>query len=287
MKKYFLLFTLYLMASNTAQATEEIDDLFVVERLSDSTNLVSQRYGSAFINFGVVEGHNYSVLITSMMSDYATVIEKMAERLSNGKPIKYVINIDSDPYQHHANKYFADKGATIISHANMRQTNAYTHLTFQNEISLDVGTEHITIRHTPAHTNASAIVRLENSNVTFMGDAFRNDWLIYAGPNGVDGAIKGLNTAISLSDENTKFIPGNRSSRAHSPQSEITAFRDSYSRFAQKVQALSEQGMGAENIARHDDIHKILQNFERYDDFKPYIIDHVKEIAVSSTRPSP
>jgi glyoxylase-like metal-dependent hydrolase (beta-lactamase superfamily II) len=272
----FLLFSITCVSIG-AHALEIDNTQFEINKLSENVYVIGQDYGSNKINFGVIVGENDVSLITSMMKKYAPTIEKVIKTITL-KPIKYVFNIDSDPYQHDANEYFASRGATIIAHKNIKNTNAFTQLTFEKELSVDLGNENITLFHTSSHTKTSMIVYLENSNVIFMGDAFRNDWLMYSGPNGSTAHIQGLDFAIQLSNNKTKFVPGNRSTIPFSDIDGLKKARNIYQKFVTHVKELQQKGMAETDISNSKDVHEIINDLERFNDWKEYTKYHVKEL---------
>ncbi|QSX37942.1 MBL fold metallo-hydrolase [Shewanella sedimentimangrovi] len=270
---------LSLMLIGTAHAgVLEIDDAqFEVNRLSDNLYVVGQDYGSSKINFGVLVDDKGVILISSMMANYAPTIEKVVHNLSD-KPIKYVLNPDSDPFHHDANGYFAERGATIIAQENMGAAGAFTQVTFDHGLTLNLGDEIISLVHTPAHTRASSLIKLHKNNVIFTGDAFRNDWLMYSGPNGPKAEIQGLDQAIALADKDTRFIPGNRSARAFSTLEELKKSRDTYQQFAAFVLGMRDRGVAVEDIIASAELKQLVSGLERFDDWQDNIQYHVKDV---------
>jgi len=275
-----LVFLFTILSKTCIVVAEDKNDMFEIIKASKNVYIVGQNSlsnGNTKLNFGVVVGNEHVVLITSMMREFAPAIEKLVGTITN-KPIKYVFNINSDTYQHEANEYFAKKGASIISHENMRNTDVFVQLTFQDKLSLDIGNELITAYHTPAHTNDNAIVYLKNSNIIFMGDAYRNDWLVYAGENGLTGQLQGFDFVSRLVNEKTKIVPGNR---ATLPYSGINGFKESvntYKKFADKVNELYKKGLDIEAISKSSEIHAIVNRLERYEENGKHLHHHVYDI---------
>jgi glyoxylase-like metal-dependent hydrolase (beta-lactamase superfamily II) len=275
--KLSYLFYLLIFVSFSSNAVKIDNAHFEINKLNENVYVIGQDYGSNKINFGLVIGKNDVSLITSMMKEYAPTVEKLVRTITQ-KPIKYVFNIDSDQFQHDANEYFADRGATIIAHNNIRKTNAFTQITFDKEMSIDLGNESLTLFHTSAHTKDNMIVYLKNSNVLFMGDAFRNDWLMYSGPNGSTAHIQGLNFAIQLSDKDTKFVPSNRSTVPFSDLEGLKKARNIYQNFVNHVKELQSKGMEQAEITKSEELDEIINNLERYNDWKEYTKYHITEL---------
>lgn len=256
----------------------EIDgELFEVNRINPHVVVASQAFGTTRINFGIVVGSNEVVLISSMMRRNAQSIEELVRHIS-GKPIKKVLVIDSDPFHHHGSNYFRDRGATIIGHENLIAQDVTIDVSFSDELLIDIGTETIRMTHSTAHTSDHAFVSLQKSNVIFAGDALRNDWLIYAGPNGWAAHISALRTMLSKQSGSTVYVPGNRGQKVTSTAAELSDLVSVYEGFSKQVQTLASDGLSAEEIARHQDIQTLLHRLERYDEFSTYIIHHVKDL---------
>jgi hypothetical protein len=125
---------------------------------------------------------------------------------------------------------------------------------------------------------SNIVLHLAKSNVVFMGDAFRNDWLMYAGPNGPDAHIQGLDVVISLANSNTQIVPSNRFSKPVSNLAGLEKARMTYQQFVNKVKALNSQGLSIQQISSNPEVNNIISGLERYDDFKQYTQYHVQEI---------
>ncbi|WP_196893596.1 MBL fold metallo-hydrolase [Aureivirga marina] len=231
-------------------------------------------------NLGVIIGDDAVLLINSMMRSSAPFLEKEIQKITD-KPIKYVINSDSDPFNHHANSYFSDKGATIISHENLQYSNAYCMVLFQENISISLGDEIITAYHTPAHTLDHLDVYLENSNVIFMSDGFKNHWLTPIGPNGFEGFLSGLDKAIAFADESTIIVSGNTSKNPEkfvNSKEDLLRIRKIHVNFTNRVKELNKKGFSPESIVKDEEIIRITKVLEAYPEFKKYLIDLVLEI---------
>ncbi|MBC3765527.1 hypothetical protein [Neptunicella marina] len=251
-------------------------ETFEVTKLNKQLYVASQSYGNTRINFGIVVGEHKIALISSMMRNYAPTIEQLIKHISR-KPIGYVISIDSDPFHHHANQYFAEAGAITIGHQGL-QSEYPLMLTYKDEMIINLGNETLRLVHTSAHTAGHSAVMVSNSNAIFVGDGIRNDWLMYSGENGPKAQLKGLQTMLSLADDNTHFYPGNRGQKISSSKAELTQLKDRYQEFVQLVTELYQQGLSAEQICAAPEMFKIVRHYERYEELHPYLIHHVNEV---------
>lgn len=193
---------------------------FDVIKLNDQVYLFAQPFGDTFINFGVVVADEGAALITAMMLNNAPTIEKLIRQVT-GANIKYLFNIDADTYQHHANQYFAAHGATIVAQQAIKDINPFVDLAFTEQVSLDLGSEVITAVHTSARAPGDSAIYLKNSNVVFLGDAFRNDWLMYSSQSGYQKHTAAPAAILARSDDQTQFVPGNRKTVAISTAQDV------------------------------------------------------------------
>lgn len=269
----------YMIACPTSWAAEiEIDgESFEVNRINQHVVIASQAFGETRINFGIIVGSDEVVLISSMMRRNAQSVEELVRHIS-GKPIKKVLVIDSDPFHHHASSYFRDRGATVIGHENLTPHGVTTDISFSEELLIDIGTETIRMTHSAAHTLDHAFITLEESNVVFAGDALRNDWLIYAGPNGWDAHITALRELAAEQPASTIYIPGNRGQKVSSSGAELNEIIGFYESFSKLSQKLASDGLSAKAISDHQDIKSLLQGLERYDEFSIYTVHHIEDV---------
>lgn len=252
-----------------------------VKRINENVYILTELWeGNANGNLGVVIGNDQVLLINSMMLNSAPSLEKEIQKITD-LPITYVVNSDSDPYNHHANTYFADKGATIVSHYNMKYSTAYHDILFKDSISIPIGDEVVTAYHTPSHTLDHIDVFLEKSNVLFMSDGFRTNWLTYTGPNGLEGVVKGIDKAISLSDEHTIIVSGNTSKNPHfyfGNKDQLITNREVYIKFAKRVGELYEKGLHVDEMSLDVKLNDIVKGLEAYPNFKPYLKYQIEEL---------
>ncbi|MBW2936775.1 hypothetical protein KXJ69_01575 [Aureisphaera sp. CAU 1614] len=252
-----------------------------VKKVNENVFILTELWeGNANGNLGVVIGNNQVLLINSMMMNSASSLEKEIQKITD-LPITYIINSDSDPYNHHANTYFADKGATIVSHYNMKYSTADHDILFKDSISIPIGNEVVTAYHTPSHTLDHIDVHLEKSNVLFMSDGFKTNWLTYTGPNGLNGVLKGIDMAISLSDENTIIVSGNTSKNPHfyfGNKNRLMTNRAIYTKFAKVVGHLYEKGLSAEEMSLDPKLNEIVKGLEAYPKLKAYLKYQIQEL---------
>jgi len=252
-----------------------------VRKVNESVYILTELWdGNTNGNLGVVIGKTQVLLVNAMMLSSAPSLEKEIRKITK-LPITYVINSDSDSYNHHANAYFVNKGATIVSHYNMKYSKAYHDVLFKDSISIPIGNEIVTAYHTPSHTLDHIDVYLEKSNVLFMSDGFRANWLTYTGPNGLEGVVTGIDKAILLSDEHTIIVSGNTSKKPSSyfdNKNRLVANKRIYTKFAKRVGQLYEKGLNAEEMSLDVKLNDMVKSFEAYPDLKPYLKYQIQEL---------
>lgn len=252
-----------------------------IKKVNDNVYILTELWeGNANGNLGVVIGNDQVLLINSMMLNSAPSLEQEIHKITD-LPITYVINSDSDPYNHHANAYFADKGATIISHYNMKYSTAYHDILFKDSILIPIGDEVVTAYHTPSHTLDHIDVFLEKSNVLFMSDGFRTNWLTYTGPKGLEGVVTGIDKAISLSDEHTIIVSGNTSKNPRfyfGNKDQLIINREIYIKFAKRVGQLYEKGLHADEMSLDVKLNDIVKGLEAYPNLRPYLKYQIEEL---------
>ncbi len=268
---YVFLFTPQLVAQAKYDLKKVNENVYILTELWE---------GNANGNLGMVIGNDQVLLINSMMMSSASSLEKEIQKITD-LPITYVINSDSDPYNHHANTFFADKGATIVSHYNMKYSTAYHGILFKDSISIPIGDEVVTAYHTPSHTLDHVDVYLEKSNVLFMSDGFKTNWLTYTGPNGLEGVMTGIDKAISLSDEHTIIVSGNTSKNPRfyfGSKDQLITNKKVYIEFAKRVGQLYENGLKAEEMSMDVELNAIVRDLEAYPNLGPYLKYQLEEL---------
>jgi len=185
------------------------------------------------------------------------------------QPVKMVFNTHWHFDHTGGNKFFANQGALILAHDNVRAKMAedqYSLLTgsvskaspkealpvvtFNNQITFHLNGQTIRAEHIkrPAHTDGDAIIYFEEANVIHMGDTFFNGLYpvidISAGGT-ADGMIAAMDKIIATAGADTIIIPG------HGPVSDVEGlkkFRTMLDTVNQRIRLLVEEGKTAEEV---------------------------------------
>ena len=267
---------LFLMNWRTYAASESG---YEVEKISDNSYVFTYKWSErSKTNIGVVEGESGFLLINTMMIGQVQELEEALRKISD-KPVQYVINSNSDWYNTSANKYFADKGAVVISHQDaVYNLNTYTQLLFSKSIELKVGDEIITATHSKAHSAGHVNIHLQKANAIFVADSYSPRWLAPLGPNGIEGQLDNLKKITQMSDDKTKIIPGNVAVTAIASRKDVTQELETRPELFARVSQLQTIGKKAAQIIADDQVQQLLSNYEEYSLWKDktWLIDRIK-----------
>jgi len=225
--KYILFALICASNLNLIQAQSRFDD--VVIKTYKLTEQIYMLEGSGG-NIGVFVGEDGVFMIDDQFAPLSDKIKSAIKDLTD-KEIIYLVNTHWHGDHTGGNENFGNDGAIIVAHENVRkrlsteQHNkafnrttppspkiAWPSITFDENMSIYLNGEQMMLIHVHnAHTDGDAFVFFPNSNVLHMGDCFFKDRFPYIdiGSGGsVKGAIKAIETAMMMIDDDTKIIPG-------------------------------------------------------------------------------
>lgn len=278
LQKYILTILGLILLFPTITFSQDKKVKYESTQLSDHAHIIT-RTGSSSVrrsNMGVIIGEKGILLINPLFSgdeahQFMTALQKISDM-----PVKYVINSNWDNYNIAANWYFKDKDVLIISHENIvYHRNIHTQLLFKDKFSLDLGTESIIAYRSLGHSFGHINIHLENANTTFMSDSFRSQWMTIEGPFGLDGHFNGINLALAMGDEHTRYISGNTSGTIISNREDLINEKTLRSNFSSRVFELREQGKSNTEILKDDAIVDIFKQYDLYQYIKDEIADWV------------
>lgn len=199
-----------------------------------------------------------------------TNFERNAETLAGliasvtDAPVELVVTTHWHGDHNGGNAYFAEHGATIMSHENTRtrlmnqQINPVTggvqlepqpaemlpHVTIEDGATIHWGDETVEVVHYPdAHTDSDLVLYYQNANVVFVGGLM--EYPTYAGVYNPQGFIDALNAVIERSNADTKIIPW------QGPVvgiAELAEWRGIIETMVAKIQPMIDQGMSLDEI---------------------------------------
>jgi cyclase len=201
---------------------------------------------------------------------YAPLTERIQSALGEitDRPVRFVINTHWHGDHVGGNENFAEAGAVIMAHENVRRrmsseqfmtlfnravpaspTRALPVITFTAGVSLHLNGDDVRVIHVAhAHTDGDALVYFERANVLHMGDVYFNrlyPFIDLDSGGGIHGMIDAVDRGLGLADEDTVVVPG------HGPLSnraELSAYRDMLAGFRDRIAALKAAGKSLEEV---------------------------------------
>ena len=218
-------------------------------------------------NIGVLTNEEGILIIDDQFAYLHNEISANLKSLSD-KEVKYVINTHWHVDHTNGNEKFGEKGCTIIAHSHSAERmkgpqtiQAFNHkqapynkqgqakVTFDDTLVIPFGPEKLVLKYAPhAHTNGDILVYFDKANVVHTGDIFVTyGYPFIDEPNGgsIQGVIKSIRELLSLTDENTLFIPGH----GHlSTREDVQQYLNMLETIFGRVQALYNQGASVAQI---------------------------------------
>ena len=233
------------------------------EQVTDNIYMLTGSGG----NIGVCIGEDGVLMIDDQYAPLSEKITAAIKKLSN-KEITYLVNTHWHGDHAGGNENFANNGATIVAHKNVRKRlstkqlmkafsrevpaapkAAWPVITFSEDMNFHFNGEDILIHHVHnAHTDGDAIIYFGNSNVMHLGDTFfkgRFPFIDLGSGGSIGGMIKAADTAIFLADENTKIIPGHG---ALATREDLMAYRNVLMTMRDRVKAAIVENKSLEEI---------------------------------------
>ncbi len=218
-------------AAATPAATTPAPNSQAFARVIDLGQGVSMLMGQGG-NLGLLTGDDGLFLIDDQYATNAMANLAKVEELAGGKP-RYLVNTHWHFDHAGGNEVFADAGATVFAHANVRKRltgelqsvnragavsapspeAAWPVVTFTAGVDFHLNGQ--TIRAIPApqptHTDGDVLIYFVEADVLHMGDTYMKDRypFVDTGSGGTQmGFIETLGRALEIAGPGTKVIPG-------------------------------------------------------------------------------
>ena len=205
------------LAHNHSAETSKVS--FETTELSPNLYMLSGVGGFTGGNIALSVGDDGVIMIDNGLSKFYDLLKEEIKATTD-RPIDYLIN--THLHQDHTanNLGFGKDGAQIISHDNVREAfvkekndnGSLPVITFADQMTIHINSDTAKIIHAEnAHTNGDSIIHFQNANVIHTGDLlFNGRFPFIDGNNGgtLAGVLAGLNTVLSLANDETKIIPG-------------------------------------------------------------------------------
>lgn len=192
----------------------------------DNPQLKQRSYSDA----GFVLGEDGVIVIDTLTSDDAAGHLLKEIRKLTHLPIRFVINTHYHGDHVAGNTVFADAGARVLAHRNVRtwihsenmrllgdkpnpdlitfiKRFAAPSVTYTQAVDLHLGQQVIQVRHFPGHTGGDSVVIIPDAKVVFAGDLLWRHVI----PNTIDGSTKAwIQTLTTLANDYAgyTFVPG-------------------------------------------------------------------------------
>jgi glyoxylase-like metal-dependent hydrolase (beta-lactamase superfamily II) len=228
-------------------------------------------------NITVAVGQDAVIEVDGEFAPLHDKIKAAVDKLSGGKPIKYLINTHFHGDHTGGNGPFAKDGTTIVAHRNlaMRLEHGSTNglsgaktaaadkgaiptQTYTNEgLRLMVNGQTAVVNHpASAHTDTDSYVYFPMANVVSTGDVVstgeRYVTIDYANGGSINGIISTVETYIKLGNDQTKYVPGHG---ALATKADLQRYHDMLVDVRDRVQAqikagkTEEQALAAKPLA--------------------------------------
>lgn len=180
--------------------------------------------GGGYANISVLAGNDRALMVDSKRPELGEEIRSMVREISGGNA-DILINGHVHPDHTDGNEGFGTLGTTIIAHEEVRRVlmagqregppapeAAIPVLTIADggKLTLHFDGETVHVMHVPpAHSLGNIMVHYQTSNVIHMGDLYSPERYPVMAGGTIDGFIEANEIALSLADDNTRFIAGN------------------------------------------------------------------------------
>lgn len=231
--------------------------------IRDGLYLITGRGG----NIVASTGEDGTFLVDDQYAPLTGRIQAALDAITD-KPVRFVINTHWHGDHVGGNEHFAEAGAVIVAHENVRRrmgsdqfmavfnrtvpaspAKALPVVTFTDSVSLHLNGDDVRVVHVAAaHTDGDALVHFENANVLHMGDIYFNGmypFIDIGSGGGIDGVIAAVQRALALANEDTVVVPGHG---AISNRAELATYGEMLRGFRDRIAALKAEGKSLEEV---------------------------------------
>lgn len=221
--------------------------------------LIDGADGFAGGNITLLVGEDQVVLIDDGVEPIAAELIASVEEVA-GRSVDFVINTHVHGDHVGSNAAYANSGAVVVAHDNIRKRleadptdaggpDGLPHITFSDAVTFHAGGYTASVFHVAAaHTDGDAVIQFAEVNVIHAADVHFNYLFPYIDlDNGgsVDGFIAGQRRIIALADDDTIIVPG------HGPlasKADLQVAVDMLIDAQARVKKLVDQGMSQDEV---------------------------------------
>lgn len=254
--KHRIFFALFAVAFTVTAGAQESEISWKPTEVVPGIHMLEGQGGFAGGNISLVTGDDGVVLIDDGIEPVSAITVAAIESLT-GDPVDFVINTHAHGDHIGANEAYRGKGATVVSHENLRtqmikdgsSEAALPTLTFRDAVTFHLNGHTAYVFHVAkAHTDGDSVIHYPDVNVIHAGDVMFNKLFPFIdldSGGSVDGYIAGQKKMLSLADDETKIIPG------HGPlasKADLQAAVDMLEDANERVWALVIEGKSKEEV---------------------------------------
>ncbi len=262
-KRLALLVVLLGLAAGAAAQQDFSEVVVKATPIRDGLYLVTGRGG----NIVASTGADGTFLVDDQYAPLTKRIQAALDEITD-QPVRFVINTHWHGDHVGGNENFAEAGAVIVAHENVRRrmssdqfmaafnrtvpaspAKALPVVTFTQGVSLHLNGEDVRIIHVAnAHTDGDALVHFERANVLHMGDVYFNGlypFIDLDSGGGIHGMVAAVERGLALADDETVVVPG------HGPLSnraELAAYGAMLAGFRDRIAALKAAGQSLDEV---------------------------------------
>jgi cyclase len=218
--KFIMLFAIFI--TGLSHAAEEEGKLRVsVTEITPGFYMLEGVGGFVGGNIGLSIGEQGVVMIDDALAPNLDLVQDAIKGITN-KPIDFLLNTHIHADHIGNNAAMAKQGAWIVAHDSLRDRlltqgkaavkAALPVITFSESIKFHLNGNDATILHLAnAHTDGDAIIHFSQINLIHAGDTLFNGsfpYIDFKRGGSLDGYIQAQKTLVSMSDQQTKIIPG-------------------------------------------------------------------------------
>ena len=223
----------------------------------------------SFVNAGFVIGDDGVVVIDALTSDEQARYLLQGIRKVTQLPVRFVVNTHYHGDHVGGNKVFADIGARILAHRNVRtwihpenlrmlgdnpkpelkkliESFAAPTLSYTDAVDLYLGSRVVQVRSFPGHTGGDSVVIVPDAKAVFGGDLLWKNII----PNTIDGSTKAwMQTldALATTYAGHTFVPGHGEL---STAQDVIAFRDYFATLQKLVADARAAGKSSDAVTQ-------------------------------------
>jgi cyclase len=226
--KTLTLLSSLLVAGSALCAEEAAEVSFSSTEVSPGLYMLSGVGGFAGGNIALSIGEDGVVMIDDSMPPLLDTMQTAIKSITD-KPVDFLINTHVHGDHIGNNATLGNDGAYIVAHENLRNhllskgiqgengmepapRSALPVITFAHSMSFHLNGEDAELVHVAhAHTDGDAVIHFRKANVIHAGDTLFNGMFPFIdldSGGSVEGYIEAQKTVLSMSDDQTKIIPG-------------------------------------------------------------------------------